>query len=41
MKIPAWLCLVIIAAAFLVTGYIDMNDEIITHGAVMLAQEQP
>ena len=39
MNIPAWLCLVVIAAAFLVAGYMDMNDEVLTHGAVMLATE--
>lgn len=39
MKIPAWLCMVVVAAAFLVAGYLDTHEEVLTHGAVMLAQE--
>ena len=39
MNIPTWICIVIIAAAFLVAGYIDTHEEFITHGAVMLAGE--
>ena len=36
-RISPIVCLAVIIAAFLIAGYMDFNDEILTHGAVMMA----